>query len=69
MISSSELNYRNNVPFGVQSVPLSQGGQQTYVPAMHMQGVQDNYVSNRAKKAEYGWLAVPAAAGVWLAIV
>ena len=68
MISSSELNYRNNVPFGVQSVPLSQGGQQTYVPAMHMQGVQDNYVSNRAKKAEYGWLAVPAAAGVWYGI-
>ena len=68
MISSNELNYRNNMPFNAQSVPLSQNGQQPYVPAMHMQGVQDNYVSNRAKKAEYGWLAVPAAAGVWYGI-
>ena len=57
MINSTEIKYRNNVPFNAQTVPLSQGGQPVYAPAM--QGIQDSYVSNRVKKAEYGWASIP----------
>ncbi len=64
--SSSEIRYRNNVPFNAQSAPLSQGGQATYVPSM--QGVQDNYVSNRVKKIEYDWLTFPIGVGAWYGI-
>lgn len=66
MINSTEVKYRNNVPFAAQTVPLSQGGQPVYAPAM--QGVQDSYVSNRVKKAEYGWATVPITIGAWLGI-
>ena len=66
MINSTEVKYRNNVPFNAQSVPLSQNGQQITVPAM--QGIQDSYVSNRVKKAEYGWASVPIGVGMWLGI-
>ena len=66
MINSTEIKYRNNVPFNAQSVPLSQNGQQITVPAM--QGIQDSYVSNRVKKAEYGWASVPIGVGMWLGI-
>ena len=66
MINSTEVKYRNNVPFNAQSVPLSQSGQQITVPAM--QGIQDSYVSNRVKKAEYGWASVPIGVGMWLGI-
>lgn len=66
MINNAELNYRNNVPFGTQAVPLSQGGQPVYAPSM--QGVQDSYVSNRVKKAEYGWASFPIGVAAWLGI-
>lgn len=66
MINSTEIKYRNNVPFNAQTVPLSQGGQPVYAPAM--QGVQDSYVSNRVKKAEYGWASIPLGVGAWLGI-
>jgi len=66
MINSPDLKYRNNVPFNAQSVPLSQGGQQVYVPSM--QGIQDSYVSNRVKKAEYGWASIPIGVGMWLGL-
>lgn len=66
MINSTEIKYRNNVPFNAQSVPLSQGGQQSYVPSM--QGIQDSYVSNRVKKAEYGWASFPIGVGMWLGL-
>lgn len=66
MINSPDLKYRNNVPFNAQSVPLSQGGQQVYAPTM--QGIQDSYVSNRVKKAEYGWASFPIGVGMWLGI-
>ncbi len=58
--------YRNNVPFNAQSVPLSQGGQQVYAPAM--QGVQDSYVSKRAKKIDYNLVGVPAGVAAWIGI-
>ena len=64
MINSTEIKYRNNVPFNAQTVPLSQGGQPVYAPAM--QGIQDSYVSNRVKKAEYGWASIPIGVGMWL---
>lgn len=66
MINSSELNYRNNVPFNAQTVPLSQSGQPVAVPSM--QGVQDTYVANRAKKIEYGWAGLPIGVAAWLGI-
>lgn len=66
MISSSEIMYRNNVPFNAQAVPLSQGGQQVYAPAM--QGVQDTYVAQRVKKANYSWAGVPIGVATWLGI-
>ena len=66
MINSTEIKYRNNVPFNAQTVPLSQGGQPVYAPAM--QGIQDSYVSNRVKKAEYGWASIPIGVGMWLGL-
>lgn len=66
MINSTEIKYRNNVPFNAQTVPNSQGGQPVYAPAM--QGIQDSYVSNRVKKAEYGWASIPIGVGMWLGI-
>lgn len=58
--------YRNNVPFNAQSVPLSQGSQPAYAPAM--QGVQDTYVSKRAKKIDYNLVGIPAGVAAWLGI-
>lgn len=66
MINSPELKYRNNVAFNAQTVPSSQGGQQVYAPAM--QGIQDSYVSNRVKKAEYGWASLPIGVAMWLGL-
>lgn len=66
MINTTEIKYRNNVPFSAQSVPLSQGGQQVYAPAM--QGVQDSYVSKRAQKLNYDWVVFPAGLAAWLGI-
>ncbi len=66
MINSTEIKYRNNVPFGTQVVPNSQMGQPAYGPAM--QGVQDTYVANRIKNVDYGWATVPIGIGTWIGI-
>ncbi len=66
MINSTEMKYRNNVPFNAQTVPNSQVGQPMYSPAM--QGVQDTYVANRIKNADYGWATIPIGIGTWFGI-